>query len=369
MTSKTTQSSVRSSSRSPQDITDLAIDVDGMVDFLVELLNTPSPTGDTLGAIKFIQGTFANLPFSTSISRKGLLAGTWQGERNDAPRALTAHTDTLGAMVSAIKENGRLQMTQLGGWIWSTVEGEGVTIFASNGSAYRGTILPTFASIHAHTREEGNATRTAENMEVRIDARTTSEAETAALGICVGDIIAFDPRVELSPDGFIRSRHLDDKAGVAVIYGALLALASAGLRPAQTTTIHISNYEEVGHGGATGFPANLAELVTVDMAVVAPDQTSDEFSVTICAKDSGGPYHMGLRRRLESLASGQGIRYRTDIYPHYGSDGEAFWRAGGDIAVALIGPGIDASHHYERTHREALAETTRLLAAYLLDTA
>ncbi len=362
-----TGNSAQSSAHSPQNITDLPIDVDGMVDFLVELLNRPSPTGDTLKPFEFIQNAFADLPFSMSISPKGLLTGTWQGERSDTPRALTAHTDTLGAMVSAIKANGRLQMTQLGGWIWSTVEGEGVTIFAGNGETYRGTILPTFASIHAQTREEGNATRTAENMEVRIDARTTSKAETEALGIGVGDIVAFDPRVELSSSGFIRSRHLDDKAGVAVIYGALSALAAAGLRPVQTTTIHISNYEEVGHGGATGFPADLAELVTVDMAVVAPGQTSDEFSVTICAKDKGGPYHMGLRRRLESLAAGQGIHYCTDIYPHYGSDGEALWRAGGDVAVALVGPGIDASHHCERTHREALVETTKLLAAYLLE--
>jgi putative aminopeptidase FrvX len=365
MTKKTTPLSARS----PQYRTDLPIDVDGMVDFLVKLLNTPSPTGDTKRAIDFIQQTFADLPFTMSVSRKGLLAGTWQGERSDAPRALTAHTDTLGAMVSAIKENGRLQMTQLGGWIWSTVEGEGVTIFTGSGESYRGTILPTFASIHAHTREEGNAERRSENMEVRIDARTTSQAETEALGIRVGDVVALDPRVELSPDGFIRSRHLDDKAGVAAIFAAVSAIAAAGLRPAQTSTIHISNYEEVGHGGATGFPADLAELVTVDMAVVAPGQTSDEFSATICAKDSAGPYHMGLRRRLESLAAEQGIRYCIDIYPHYGSDGEALWRAGGDVAVGLVGPGIDASHHYERTHREALVETAKLLAAYLLDTA
>lgn len=353
---------------SAHSMADLSIDVDGMVDFLVDLLNIPSPTGDTVRAIDFIQQAFADLPFSLTVSPKGLLAGAWQGERNDAPRAVTAHTDTLGAMVSTIKENGRLQMTQLGGWIWSTVEGEGVTIFTGDGDSYRGTILPTFASIHAHTREEGDATRTADNMEVRIDARTDSQAETEALGIRVGDVVALDPRVELSPNGFIRSRHLDDKAGVAAIYGAVRALVSAGLRPAQTSTIHFSNYEEVGHGGAAGFPTDLAELVTVDMAVVAPEQTSDEFSVTICAKDSAGPYHMGLRRRLEALAAEQDIRYRTDIYPHYGSDGEALWRAGGDVAVGLVGPGIDASHHYERTHRDALEETARLLAAYLMST-
>jgi putative aminopeptidase FrvX len=242
-----------------------------------------------------------------------------------------------------------------------------VTIFASNGESYRGAILPTMASIHAHTREASYTQRDDQNMEVRIDARTTSDEQTEALGIRVGDIVALDSRVEQSEHGFLRSRHLDDKAGVAVIYGAVAALVAAGLQPAQRTTIHISNYEEVGHGAAAGFPPDLAELVTVDMAVVAPKQTSDEFSVTICAKDSAGPYHLGLRRRLERLAEGAGVAYRTDVYPYYGSDGEAYWRAGGNVAVGLIGPGVDASHHYERTHRDALEHSARLIAAYLLD--
>ncbi|PJA37175.1 MAG: peptidase M42, partial [Lysobacterales bacterium CG_4_9_14_3_um_filter_62_6] len=202
--------------------------------------------------------------------------------------------------------------------------------------------------------------------EVRIDARTASREETEALGIRVGDIIAFDPRVEQTDTGFIRSRHLDDKASVATIFGALDALHSAGLRPKQDTLIHISNYEEVGHGAATGFPANLHDLLTVDMAVVAPKQTSDEFAVTICAKDSGGPYHLGFRRELEALATAHNIPYNTDIYPYYGSDGESYWRAGGNVRVGLIGPGVDASHHYERTHRDSLEHTAQLIAAYLL---
>jgi putative aminopeptidase FrvX len=182
----------------------------------------------------------------------------------------------------------------------------------------------------------------------------------------VGDIIAFDPRVELSDAGFIRSRHLDDKASVATIFGALDALAAEGLLPRQTTTIHISNYEEVGHGAATAMPHDLVDLVAVDMAVVAPEQESNEFSVTICAKDSRGPYHMELRRELEALAEKEGLSYCTDIYHYYGSDGEAYWRAGGDVRVGLIGPGVDASHHYERTHRQSLQQTAQLIAAYLL---
>lgn len=344
----------------------VTINVDKMVDFLVGLLNTPSPTGYTDRAIAYVQNAFSPLPLTTKVTPKGVLVGTWESENEETPRAVTAHVDTLGAMVQGIKENGRLRMTQLGGWIWSSVEGEGLTIFASNGKEYRGAAIPTYASVHAHDNKDRNASRNHNNMEVRIDAPTTSDKESRELGIRVGDIIAFDPRVEITDSGFIRSRHLDDKAGVAVIYGALCAIADAGLRPKQRTTIHISNYEEVGHGAATGMPADLVDLLAVDMAVVAPKQESDEFSVTICAKDSAGPYHLGMRRELEALAQEYGLRSRTDIYPYYGSDGEAYWRAGGDVRVALIGPGVDASHHYERTHRQALENTAQLIAAYLL---
>ncbi|MCB9007865.1 MAG: M42 family metallopeptidase [Ardenticatenaceae bacterium] len=344
--------------------------VDVMVEFLVELLNTPSPTGDTDRAIAWLEEkfatSFADLPVSLQRTPKGILVAHWPGKKQDAPRGLTAHVDTLGAMVRQIKRNGRLRITQLGSWSWTSVEGEGVTIYASNGQVYRGTILPTHASIHAHTSKDRGLPRDDTNIEVRIDAHTTTEKETDALGIRVGDVIAFDPRVEVSSTGFIRSRHLDDKASIACMYGAMLALAEAGLQPAQDSYFHISNYEEVGHGAATGFPPNLADLISIDMAVVAPQQTSDEYSVTICAKDSAGPYHMGLRRHLEALAQANNLRYATDIYPYYGSDGESYWRAGGDVRVALIGPGVDASHHYERTHRDALQNSAQLILAYLL---
>jgi len=344
----------------------LSIDTGKMVDFLVRLLNTPSPTGDTLRAMTMLQEAFQPFPFEMALTPKGILAGTWEGEASDKPRALTAHVDTLGAIVREIKSSGRLRVSQLGGWRWSSVEGEGLTIFSSGGTNYRGAFLPTTASVHAHTRAESEAARDDTNMEIRIDARTTSADETRALGIQVGDFVAFDPRVETGDAGFIRSRHLDDKASIATIYGALDALQREGLQPKQRTTIHISNYEEVGHGAAAGFPQDLVDLVTVDMAVVAPKQESDEFSVTICAYDGRGPYHLPLRRELEQLAKQEGIPYKVDIYPYYGSDGEAFWRAGGDVRVGLIGPGVDASHHYERTHRDSLEQTARLIAAYLL---
>jgi putative aminopeptidase FrvX len=273
--------------------------------------------------------------------------------------------DTLGAMVKEVKDNGRLRLTKIGGYAWNTVEGEGCTIFSGSGQTVRGTLLINKASSHVHGAETAQMKREDDTMEVRLDERTTSAHETLGLGIRVGDFVAFDPRVELGPAGFIRSRHLDDKASVAAIVGAVSAMTAAGQLPAQRTTILFSVYEEVGHGAAAGIPADVVELLAVDMAAIGQGQTSDEFNVTICAKDSGGPYDYGLRRRLVELAEAADIPYRLDIYPFYGSDGEAFWRAGGDVRVGLIGPGVEASHNYERTHVDALERTAQLLVQYL----
>jgi putative aminopeptidase FrvX len=342
------------------------IDTPFMLDFLTGLLDTPSPTGFTEAAIKYTEKALAGFPnIKISRTRKGALVAMVPGERDDAPRGLTAHVDTLGAMVKEIKSNGRLKLTKIGGYPWNTVEGEGCTVFSSNGETIRGSILLSQASVHVYGSKVGKNKRDDDNMEVRLDERTTSDEVTESLGIQVGDFVVFDPRVEVT-NGFVRSRHLDDKACVANIMAAVKALHDAEVRPFQTTTILISNYEEVGHGAATGFPGDMTELIAVDMAAVGEGQASDEFSTTICIKDSGGPYHHGLNQKLRKLADAYEIPYKVDIYPYYGSDGEAYWRAGGDVAVALIGPGVDASHNYERTHTEALDATTKWLLAYLL---
>lgn len=342
------------------------LDIASMLDFLTGLLDIPSPTGFTDDAIGYTQQTLSRFPFlERSHTRKGAMVAAWPGERDDSPRALTAHIDTLGAMVKEIKSNGRLKLTKIGGFPWNTVEGEGCTVFLRDGSVVRGSLLLSKASVHVYGKDVGETERDDDNMEVRLDARSTSADETRGLGISVGDFVTFDPRVEVT-NGFVRSRHLDDKACVANIVAAVKALDDAGLKPAQRTTILISNYEEVGHGATTGFPSDLAELVAVDMAAVGEGQTSDEFHATLCVKDSGGPYHHGLNQRLRQLAERHEIPHKVDIYPHYGSDGEAYWRAGGDVAVALIGPGVDASHNYERTHTEALQATTNWILAYLL---
>ena len=342
----------------------LTIDTDYLTGFLVGLLNTPSPTGDTEAAIAYTERALQEMGLETWRTRKGALLATLVGVSDTEPRAVTAHVDTLGAMVKEIKPNGRLALSQIGGYAWNAIEGEGVTVRAEGQGTVRGSVQLTKASAHVHGGAVGETKREASSLEVRIDARTTNAAETKALGIAVGDFVYLDPRVEVV-NGFIRSRHLDDKAAVACVLAAVRALQETGQKPAQTTTLHISNYEEVGHGAAGGFPSNIAELLTVDMAAIGEGQTSDEFHCTLCVKDSGGPYSIAFNRKLRRLAAENHLDLVTDIYPYYGSDGEAFWRAGGDVQVALIGPGVDASHSYERTHLDALVDTARLIGYYL----
>ncbi len=350
-------------------MSDLTINLDATVDFLVGLLNTPSPTGYYSEAIEYCRSAFGLIPgLELRTTHKGALVAHWRGINSDAPRGVTAHVDTLGLMIKEIKPSGRLKLTTLGGFMWNAVEWEGVTIRTHDNRRYRGTVLPSNPSTHVNNKL-ATAERTADLMEVRIDAKTFNADDTRALGIAVGDFIFLDPRVEVTDTGFIRSRHLDDKAGVAVIYGALLALTEAEIAPAQDTTILIANYEEVGHGGAAGLPMNLAELLTVDMAALGEGQSSDEFSVTICVKDSTGPYHFEMNNKLRRIAEQHNIAYKTDIYPYYGSDGSAYWRAGGDARVGLVGPGVEASHAYERTHRDSLLHSAHLIARYLADDA
>jgi putative aminopeptidase FrvX len=204
-------------------------------------------------------------------------------------------------------------------------------------------------------------------MEVRIDERTSSADETRTLGIEVGDFVYIDPKVEAGDAGFIRSRFLDDKACVGALLAAIKALRTAGSTPAQRTTLLISNFEEVGHGGADSLPADLQELVVLDMACIGDGLQGDEFHCSICIKDSSGPYSKELTDKLRGIADNRGIDLKTDIYPYYSSDGTVYWRAGGGAQVALIGPGVDTSHGYERTHMEALQDTALLVAEYLVE--
>jgi len=344
---------------------DMRFDRDYLIRILMELVTIPSPTGFTEAVMERVDAELRSLGYSPRRTRKGAsileLAGT-----GDAPgRGLTAHVDTLGAMVKEIKSSGRLRLTKIGGFAWNTVEGEGCQVFTSEGRSYRGSLLIAKASGHVHGQAVSESARDDAGMEVRLDERVSTAEEVRERGIAVGDFVAFDPRAEYGEAGFFRSRHLDDKAGVACLLTVLQALKKRDWTPHVDTVFHFSNYEEVGHGAASGFPPDLGELVAVDMAAVGEGQTSDEFHATICVKDSMGPYSHALSQRLRALAEKFSIPVKVDIYPYYGSDAEAYWRAGGDVETALIGPGIDASHNYERTHQDALNATVELLLAYL----
>lgn len=342
------------------------IDTDYLVSFLKDLINTPSPTGDTAWAVSFAQNELENFGATTFITPKGALVANYQGLQDDRPRALTAHIDTLGLMVAEIKSNGRLRLTALGGIMWPTIESEGVTIQTRSGRGIRGSIVLENGAGHVN-KEAGTASRNSHNLEIRIDERTNSADETRLLGIDVGDFVALDPRFESSESGFIRSRFLDDKACVACLAAALKALHQAGVSPAQRTTVLISNFEEVGHGGMDSLPEDLHEYLVLDMAVVGKGQNGDEFHCSLCIKDSSGPYSKELNQKVEDIASRANIDLKRDIYPFYGSDGSAYWRSGGSARVSLIGPGVDTSHGYERTHIDALSATAQLIAEYLIE--
>ena len=345
-----------------------AIDIPYMIDFLVRLLNTPSPTGFSGEAIRLVEKELAAFPeVRTQWTRKGSLLAFLPGQDGtDAPvrRGLTAHVDTLGAMVREIKASGRLELTNVGGFAWASVEGENCLVHTREKGTVRGSFLPCKASVHVYNTVREDK-RDAASMEVRLDAPVSSAAEARALGIEVGDFVSFDPRVEVI-NGFVKSRHLDDKAAVANLLAAIKALHDNGLKPRESTCFLFSNYEEVGLGGSSDFPESMDELLTVDMAAIGEGQTSDEFHASICVKDRGGPYHHEFSNKLRDLAAAYDIPVKVDIYVNYSSDGKAYWHAGGHAAVALIGPGVDSSHHYERTHTDALVDTTRWILAYLL---
>lgn len=341
-------------------------DVTYMAEQTMNLCRIPSPTGFTEEAIAYVEQEFARLGVETCRTRKGGLIATLPGINATEQRAIAAHVDTLGAMVKEIKGNGRLKLTKVGGFSGNSIEGEYCLVHTASGETVSGTILVTKASTHVFGPEHAKQERNEDTLEVRLDARVSSREDVQALGIQVGDFISFDPRTTMTETGFIKTRHLDDKACVGILFGIAKAVKEQGLQLAHTTHFFISNYEEVGHGAAGVFSDATTEVIALDMAAVGDGQTSDEYSVTICVKDSSGPYDYELSRRLQKIGAAEGLRYRIDIYPYYGSDASAALRAGGQFKAALVGPGIDASHSYERVHVEALEQTAKLLLAYLL---
>lgn len=266
-------------------------------------------------------------------------------------------------MVKGIKPGGRLLLSMLGGYDWATVEGEDVRVHTQSGRVITGTVVNIRQSTHVHGAALRDLKREAAVMEVRLDEQTTSAAETRSLGVGVGDFVSFDARPRVTAAGYIKSRHLDNKAAVAIFLAVTKTLVKNP--PAKTVAFHVTTYEEVGHGAATGIPPHTDELIAVDMAAVGEGQTSSEHGVTLCVADSGGPYDHALGNRLRAAAAAAGLDLRVDLYPYYASDGTAAWRAGGNYPVALIGPGVDASHSYERMHTDALRDTAALMLTYV----
>lgn len=331
---------------------------------LEELLNIYSPTGDTENAICFMEKKFKELNIPCRRTNKNALIATIEGEEKEAI-TFSGHVDTLGLMVKEIKANGRLAFSLVGGFSPTSVETENVFIKTYNGKLIPGTALYNGASVHVYdTTTTGQ--RSIKNMEIRIDEDVKTAEDVRKLGISVGDFICLDPRCRIYDSGFIKSRHLDDKACIAAMMGLAKHLVENKIKPQNTINFFISNYEEIGHGSSF-VPENTVEFFAVDMAAPGVGQESDEKAVTICAMDSTTPYDLGMRNKLRKIAEEKKIDYRIDIYPHYGSDATAALRAGHDIRCALIGPGVDASHSYERTHILGIENTYKLMLEYLLD--
>ncbi|WP_078428819.1 M42 family metallopeptidase [Alkalihalobacterium alkalinitrilicum] len=338
--------------------------VQNVIDTLEELVNIPSPSGNTEKVIAAVENQLKPLGVKMQRNRKGGLIVTLPGENDREHKMITAHVDTLGAMVKEIKSDGRLSLTMIGGFRWNAVEGEYCQIETSEGKEYTGTILIHQSSVHVY-KNAGEIKRDEKNIEVRVDAPVTNANEVRELGIEVGDFVSFDPRFQVTDHGFVKSRHLDDKASVAILMNTIQLIIEEQRKLPYTTHFLISNNEEIGYGGNSNIPPETVEYLAVDMGAIGDGQATTEYCVSICAKDSSGPYHIGLRKKLVQIAKEQNLNYAVDIYPYYGSDASAAIRSGHDIIHGLVGPGIDASHAHERTHFDSLVNTWKLVYHYL----
>ena len=328
------------------------------------LLAVDSPSGYTAKAAQWVREAFSALGFEAHITVKGGVLVDLGGKDEADGLLLEAHADTLGAMVAQIKGNGRLKLTNLGGMRPENAETENVRIYTRNGKIMEGTCQLCNASIHVNGGY-GDAKRSWDTVEIVLDEDVNSAADTRALGIEVGDIVCFDPRTKRTESGYLKSRFLDDKLSVGILLGFAKYLADKETVPARRTYAHITVYEEVGHGGSASVPAGITEAISVDMGCVGDGLQCTERQVSICAKDSGGPYSYEVVGKLIDAAKKTGADYAVDIYPFYGSDVEATLRSGVDIRHGLIGAGVYASHGYERSHIDGVYNTLKVLCGYL----
>lgn len=335
------------------------------IDLVARLTAIPSPTGNTFAIIDTLKKDLETIGYQPWKNNKGSLLLTVPGKDQQRHRFVTAHVDTLGAMVRAIKPDGRIKLDLVGGFRFNAIEGENCLIHSQTGKVFTGTILMHQTSVHVY-QDAGTAERNQTNMEIRLDEKVATADETRALGIQVGDFISFDPRTTITDTGFIKSRHLDDKVSVAILIQFLRQLATSTKELPHTTHFFFSNNEEIGYGGNSNIPNEVVDYLAVDMGAMGDDQQTDEYSVSICVKDGSGPYHLELRQQLVSLCEEANIPYQLDIYPYYGSDASAAMRAGADVRHGLLGAGIESSHAYERTHKDSIDATEKLVTHYLM---
>ena len=328
------------------------------------LLNIDSPSGFTKYAALWVKATFESLGFAAEITRKGGILVDLGGEDEGDGLLLQAHTDTLGGMISQIKGNGRLKITNIGGMRAENAEAENLRIYTREGRILEGTLQLCNASVHVNP-DYKTAKRDFDTCEVVLDEDVASAEDVRKLGIEVGDFVCFDPRTRRTASGYLKSRFLDDKLSVGILLGFAKYLADNRITLKRKTYVHVTVYEEVGHGGAASVPAGVTESISVDMGCVGDGLGCTEKKVSICAKDSGGPYSYDVVGKLIAAAKKTGADYAVDVYPFYGSDVEATLNAGHDIRHGLIGPGVYASHGYERSHIEGVHNTLKLLCGYL----
>ncbi len=328
------------------------------------LLNIDSPTGYTAMAAAWVKAAFEELGYDALITTKGGVLVDLGGLDDSDALLLEAHTDTLGAMVCEVKGNGRLRVTNLGGMRAENGEAENVRVHTRDGKVYEGTLQLCNASVHVNSKY-GDTKRGFDTTEVVLDEDVRSAADTRALGIEVGDYVCFEPRTRVTASGYIKSRFLDDKLSVAILLGLAKYMRDKGIVPSRHVYIHVTVYEEVGHGGSATVPEGVTEAISVDMGCVGDGLGCTEKLCSICAKDSGGPYNYHVVGKLIDAAKREGAGYAVDVYPHYGSDVEATLKGGSDIRHGLIGPGVYASHGYERSHIDGVYNTLKVLKGYL----
>ena len=327
------------------------------------LLAIDSPSGYTRRAAEWVRNTFAGLGFHAELTRKGGVLIDLGGADSEDGLLLEAHGDTLGAMVAQIKGNGRLKLTALGGMKADNGEAENVRVYTRSGRIIEGTLQLCNPSIHVNG-EYSEAKRNFNTTEVVLDEDVSSAADARALGIEVGDIVCFEPRTRRTASGYLKSRFLDDKLSVGILIGFAKYLADNKIVPQRRVWVHVTVYEEVGHGGCASVPDGVTEAISVDMGCVGDGIQCTERECSICAKDSGGPYSYEVVGKLISAAQQTGAKYAVDVYPFYGSDVGAMWRAGNDIPGALIGTGVHGSHGMERTHYDGIYNTLCLILLY-----